>query len=131
MERTVNLRDARNNKFIRTESYRNEEKKRETVRKNIVMDHALHDHVVDVIIEKEMSLNRFVVESLEMHLEKITGCLDGRRPDAEVVAKVGTSVFLPRELAKEIKRTSHATGASENMVILECIKVELQKCNNA
>lgn len=131
MARTVNLRDARNNKFIRTESYRNEEKRRETVRKNIVMDHALHDLIVEVIIEKEMTLKRFVVESLERHLEKITGSLDGGKPETEAVAKVGTSVFLPRELVKEIKRTSHATGSSENRVILECVKIELQQCNNA
>lgn len=131
MARTVNLRDARNNKFIRTESYRNEEKRRETVRKNIVMDHALHDLIVEVIIEKEMTLKRFVVESLEKYLEKITGSLDGGKTESEVEAKVGTSIFLPRELVKEIKRTSHATGSSENRVILECVKIELQQCNNA
>ena len=131
MARTVNLRDARNNKFIRSESYLNEEKKRETVRKNIVMDHVLHDLIVEVIIEKEMTLKRFVVESLERYLEKTTGSLDDEKPETETVAKVGTSVFLPRELAKEIKRTSHAIGASENRVILECIKNELKQCNNA
>lgn len=95
------------------------------------MDKSLHDLVVEVIIEKELSLKRFVVESLERHLEKITGNIDGRKPEPELVTKVGTSVFLPRELVKEIKRTSHATGASENIVILECVKAELEQCNNA
>lgn len=95
------------------------------------MDKSLHDLVVEVIIEKEVSLKRFVVESLERHLEKITDNIDGGKPEPEFVTKVGTSVFLPRELVKEIKRTSHATGASENIVILECVKAELEQCNNA
>lgn len=95
------------------------------------MDKSLHDLVVYATIEKEISIKQFVEESLERQLEKITGSLDGGKPEAETVAKVGTSVFLPRELAKEIKRTAHATGASENRVILKCVEAELEQCNNA
>lgn len=90
------------------------------------MDKSLHDLVVYVTIEKEISIKRFVEESLDRQIETIPASPDSWNVELEDESKVGTSVFLPRELAKEIKRTSHATGASENQVILKCVKAELK-----
>lgn len=124
MGNTFNLRGARSSKFTGSSSSRT--RKGNLFRKNITLDRSFHGLVIEIIIEKEESLKQFVVRALERHLEKVTAGSVKRSPEQEKEHKVGSSIIIPRDLVKDIKRASHTSGISENEVILQCLRAEIE-----
>ena len=121
MSKTINLRDSKNNKFTRG----NPAKGKET-RKNIHIAPSLHQMIRDVIIEEETNMKGFASDAIDRHIEEVADM--GDKPcfvnaDGKIV---NTTIFLPRELAKEIKRISNHSKISENELMVRCLMAGLK-----
>lgn len=121
MSKTINLRDSKNNKFTRG----NPAKGKET-RKNIYIAPSLHQMIRDVIIEEETNMKGFASDAIDRHIEEVADM--GDKPcfvnaDGKTV---NTTIFLPRELAKEIKRISNHSKISENELMVRCLVAGLR-----
>ena len=121
MGKSINLRDSKNNKFTGG----NPAKGKET-RKNILIAPSLHQVIRDVIIEEETNMKGFASDAIDRHIEEVADMVD--MPYFDKTEKtVNTTIFLPRELAKEIKRISSHSKISENELMLRCLVAGLRK----
>ena len=121
MGKSINLRDSKNNKFTGG----NPAKGKET-RKNILIAPSLHQVIRDVIIEEETNMKGFASDAIDRHIEEVADMVD--MPYFDKTEKtVNTTIFLPRELAKEIKRKSSHSKISENELMLRCLVAGLRK----
>lgn len=121
MSKSINLRDSKNNKFTRGEPAKGKE-----TRKNILIAPSLHQMIRDVIIEEETSMKGFASVAIDRHIDEVADM--GDKPCFEKTEKtVNTTIFLPRELAKEIKRISSHSKISENELMVRCLVAGLRK----
>lgn len=124
MGKSINLRDSKNNKFTGG----NPAKGKET-RKNILIAPSLHQVIRDVIIEEETNMKGFASDAIDRHIEEVADMVD--MPYFDKTEKtVNTTIFLPRELAKEIKRISSHSKISENELMVRCLVTGLRKLKN-
>jgi hypothetical protein len=121
MGRSIKLRNSKNNKFTR----KNQEKGRET-RKNILIDPSLYQVIRDVIIEEETNMKGFASDAIDKHIEEVADM--GGKPYFEKTEEknVATTVYLPSELAKEVKRTACHAKISENELMVRCLVAGLK-----
>ena len=120
MGKSINLRDSKNNKFTGG----NPAKGKET-RKNILIAPSLHQVIRDVIIEEETNMKGFASDAIDRYIEEVADMVD--MPYFDKTEKtVNTTIFLPRELAKEIKRISSHSKISENELMLRCLVAGLR-----
>lgn len=120
MGKSINLRDSKNNKFTGG----NPAKGRET-RKNILIDPALHQMIWDVIIEEETTMKGFASDAIDKHIEEVAEMGDRPYLKNSDTITVTTTVFLPRELAKDVKRTASRAKISENELMVRCLVARL------
>ena len=125
MGKSINLRDSKNNKFTGG----NPAKGKET-RKNILIAPSLHQMIRDVIIEEETNMKGFASSAIDKHIDEVADM--GDKPCFENAdgKTVNTTIFLPRELAKEIKRISSHSKISENELMVRCLVAGLRKLKN-
>ena len=121
MSKSINLRDSKNNKFMGG----NPSKDKET-RKNILIESSLHQVIRDVVIEEETSMKGFVSDAIDKHIEEVAGMGGLSSREKAEVKTVATTVFLPRELAKEVKRTASHAKISENELMVRCLMAGLK-----
>jgi hypothetical protein len=121
MGKTINLRDSKNNKFTRG----NPAKGKET-RKNILIAPSLHQMIRDVIIEEETSMKGFASVAIDRHIDEVADMGDKPCFENAEGKTVNTTVFLPRELAKEVKRTASHAKISENELMVRCLMAGLK-----
>lgn len=121
MSKTINLRDSKNNKFTRG----NPAKGKET-RKNIHIAPSLHQMIRDVIIEEETNMKGFASDAIDRHIEEVADMGDKPCFVNADGKNVNTTIFLPRELAKEIKRISNHSKISENELMVRCLMAGLK-----
>ena len=121
MGKTFNLRNSKNNKFVGG----NPAKGKET-RKNILIESSLHQVIRDVIIEEETSMKGFASDAIDKHIEKVVDMGGMSCCEKAVVKTVATTVFLPRELAKEVKRTASHAKICENELMVRCLVAGLK-----
>ena len=125
MSKSINLKDSKNNKFTRG----NPAKGKET-RKNILIAPSLHQMIRDVIIEEETSMKGFASVAIDRHIDEVADMGDKPYFENAVGKTVNTTIFLPRELAKEIKRISSHSKISENELMVRCLVAGLRKLKN-
>ena len=125
MSKSINLKDSKNNKFTRGEPAKGKE-----TRKNIHIAPSLHQMIRDVIIEEETSMKGFASVAIDRHIDEVADM--GDKPCFENAdgKTVNTTIFLPRELAKEIKRISSHSKISENELMVRCLVAGLRKLKN-
>lgn len=125
MSKAFNIKGSRFNKFMGGNKGNNDE-----IRKNILITPALHQMIRDVVIEEETSLKGFASDAIDKHIEKVAGM--GSKPCFEKTdaGTVATTVFLPRDLAKEIKRTANHAKISENELMVRCLVAGLKTMKN-
>lgn len=120
MGKSINLRDSKNTKFTGGNPVKDK-----GARKNILIALSLHQMIRDVIIEEETSMKGFASDAINRHIEEVADM--GDMPCFERTEKtVNTTIFLPRELAKEIKRTAIHAGISENELMVRCLVAGLR-----
>ena len=124
MGKSINLRDSKNNKFTGGDPAKGKE-----TRKNILIAPSLHQVIRDVIIEEETNMKSFASDAIDRHIEEVADMVD--MPYFDKTEKtVNTTIFLPRELAKEIKRISSHSKISENELMVRCLVTGLRKLKN-
>lgn len=121
MSKSINLKDSKKNKFTRG----NPAKGKET-RKNILIAPSLHQIIRDVIIEEETSMKGFASVAIDRHIDEVADMGDKPCFYNEDGKTVNTTIFLPRELAKEIKRTASHAKISENELMVRCLVAGLR-----
>ena len=121
MSKIINTKGAKDNKFTGG----NPAKDKET-RKNILIESSLHQVIRDVVIEEETSMKGFVSDAIDKHIEEVAGMGGLSSREKAEVRTVATTVFLPRELAKEVKRTASHAKISENELMVRCLMAGLK-----
>ena len=117
MSKILNIKGAADRKFIASKPVK------DTTRKNIILDAKLHSIICLVLIEIGESLKMFVTTALETYL---TAEIETYPTMATNSGTVNTTIFLPREKFKQVKRTAKQQKKNENDVILTCIILRLR-----
>lgn len=122
MSKTINIKGAKFNKFTGRNQAKNEE-----TRKNILLAPSLYQMIRDVIIEEETSMKGFASVAIDRYIDDVADMGDKPCFKNEGGKTVNTTIFLPRELAKEIKRTASHAKISENELMVRCLVAGLRK----
>lgn len=122
MGKSINLRDSKNTKFTGGNPVKDKE-----ARKNILIAPSLHQMIRDVIIEEETSMKGFASVAIDRYIDDVADMGDKPCFKNEGGKTVNTTIFLPRELAKEIKRTASHAKISENELMVRCLVAGLRK----
>ena len=116
MSKVFNIKGSRLNKFTG-----GGQEKAEETRKNIQITPALHQMIRDVIIEEETNLKGFVATAIDNYIEEVAGIGEGPVYTKSDAGIVNTTIFLPKELVKVIKRVSRHIKITENELIVRCL----------
>jgi hypothetical protein len=118
MGKSISLRGSKNTKFLGGNDSTNK-----TVRKNLLLSPSLYWVVRDVVIEEDVTMTKFIAAAIDSHID---GAAESPSIPASSDGVKNTTSFLPRDLAKEVKRTACHAKISENELMVRCLVAKLK-----